>query len=158
MNNLARHRRRMRRSGLRLKLHAGVLSRRFTVFLRRHKKYALLTVNALLLALLAFTIGELLLHPRLTLKTYTETLVVNGTVPQLGIAVGAAMLGVIGIVFSLSLFSLQQVAERGTSLTLREYGKDLRSVRICLLPHLTYHCLCTRKREYTATRSFHQDS
>jgi uncharacterized membrane protein len=42
----------------------------------------------------------------------------------LGIAVGAAMLGVIGIVFSLSLFSIQQVAERGTSLTLREYARD----------------------------------
>jgi len=34
------------------------------------------------------------------------------------------MLGVIGIVFSLSLFSVQQVAERGTSLTLREYAND----------------------------------
>lgn len=34
------------------------------------------------------------------------------------------MLGVIGIVFSLSLFSIQQVAERGTSLTLREYAHD----------------------------------
>ena len=34
------------------------------------------------------------------------------------------MLGVIGIVFSLSLFSIQQVAERGTSLTLREYARD----------------------------------
>jgi uncharacterized membrane protein len=134
MNRLARRRRRMRRSVLRLKLHAGVLSRRFTVFLRRRKKYALLTVNALLLALLTFTIGRQLLHHRLTLKTYAETLVVNGTVPQLGIAVGAAMLGVIGIVFSLSLFSLQQVAERGTSLTLREYEKDwvLRTVYWCL--------------------------
>jgi uncharacterized membrane protein len=91
-------------------------------------------VNAILLALLAFTIGRLLFHHRLTLKTYAETLVANGTVPQLGIAVGAAMLGVIGIVFSLSLFSLQQVAERGTSLTLREYEKDwvLRTVYWCL--------------------------
>jgi uncharacterized membrane protein len=134
MNRLARRRRKMRRSVLRLKLHAGVLSRRFTVFLRRHKTYTLLTVNAILLALLAFTIGRLLFHHRLTLKTYAETLVANGTVPQLGIAVGAAMLGVIGIVFSLSLFSLQQVAERGTSLTLREYEKDwvLRTVYWCL--------------------------
>ncbi len=44
------------------------------------------------------------------------------------------MLGVIGIVFSLSLFSIQQVAERGTSLTLREYAQDwvLRLVYSCL--------------------------
>jgi uncharacterized membrane protein len=134
MNRLARRRRKMRRSVLRLKLHAGVLSRRFTVFFRRHKKYVLVTMNALLLAVLALTLGRLLLHHRLTLKTYAETLVVNGTVPQFGIAVGAAMLGVIGIVFSLSLFSLQQVAERGTSLTLREYEKDwvLRTVYFCL--------------------------
>src|ERR1035438_2489157 len=48
----------------------------------------------------------------------------SGITSQLGIAVGAAMLGVIGIVFSLSLFSIQQVAERGTSLTLREYARD----------------------------------
>jgi len=34
------------------------------------------------------------------------------------------MLGVIGIVFSLSIFSIQQVAERGTALTLREYAHD----------------------------------
>jgi hypothetical protein len=34
------------------------------------------------------------------------------------------MLGVIGIVFSLSIFSIQQVAERGTALTVREYTKD----------------------------------
>ena len=55
---------------------------------------------------------------------YTESLSVAGIIPQLAIAVGAAMLGVIGIVFSLSLFSIQQVAERGTSLTLREYAND----------------------------------
>jgi uncharacterized membrane protein len=55
---------------------------------------------------------------------HTETLSAGGIIPQLGIAVGAAMLGVIGIVFSLSLFSIQQVAERGTSLTLREYAND----------------------------------
>jgi uncharacterized membrane protein len=48
----------------------------------------------------------------------------KGTLPQLEIAVGAAMLGVIGIVFSLSIFSIQQVAERGTTFTLREYAND----------------------------------
>jgi hypothetical protein len=42
----------------------------------------------------------------------------------LEIAVGAAMLGVIGIVFSLSIFSVQQVAERGTAYTVREYARD----------------------------------
>ncbi len=34
------------------------------------------------------------------------------------------MLGVIGIVFSLSIFSIQQVAERGTAYTVREYARD----------------------------------
>jgi uncharacterized membrane protein len=134
MNRLARRRRRMQRSVLRFKLHAEVLSRRFTVYVQRHKKYALSTINALMLAVLACAIGRLFLHHRLTLKTYAETLSINGTVSQLGIAVGAAMLGVIGIVFSLSLFSIQQVAERGTSLTLREYANDwvLKTVYWCL--------------------------
>jgi uncharacterized membrane protein len=134
MNRLARRRRKIRRSVLSLKLYAGVLSRRCTGFLRRYKKHILLTINALLLALLIFTTARLFLHYRLTLKTYAETLISNGIVPQLGIAIGAAMLGVIGIVFSLSLFSIQQVAERGTSLTLREYANDwvLKTVYWCL--------------------------
>jgi uncharacterized membrane protein len=54
----------------------------------------------------------------------SEALAVAGTLPQLEIAVGAAVLGVIGIVFSLSIFSIQQVAERGTSFTIREYASD----------------------------------
>jgi uncharacterized membrane protein len=54
----------------------------------------------------------------------TETLGNKGILSQLEIAVGAAMLGVIGIVFSLSIFSIQQAAERGTTLTLREYARD----------------------------------
>jgi uncharacterized membrane protein len=54
----------------------------------------------------------------------SQKLVTNGTLPQLEIAVGAAMLGVIGIVFSLSIFSIQQVAERGTAYTVREYARD----------------------------------
>jgi uncharacterized membrane protein len=54
----------------------------------------------------------------------SEALVTGGILPQLGIAVGAAMLGVIGIVFSLSIFSVQQVAERGTAFTVREYARD----------------------------------
>lgn len=71
-----------------------------------------------------FSFVRVVLHHRAELKTYCEALSANGTLPQLGIAVGAAMLGVIGIVFSLSLFSIQQVAERGTTLTLREYAND----------------------------------
>ncbi len=54
----------------------------------------------------------------------SQKLVTTGTLPQLEIAVGAAMLGVIGIVFSLSIFSIQQVAERGTAYTVREYARD----------------------------------
>ena len=54
----------------------------------------------------------------------SQKLVTSGTLPQLEIAVGAAMIGVIGIVFSLSIFSIQQVAERGTAFTVREYALD----------------------------------
>ena len=54
----------------------------------------------------------------------SEALITSGTLPQLEIAVGAAMLGVIGIVFSLSIFSVQQVAERGTAYTVQEYARD----------------------------------
>lgn len=44
--------------------------------------------------------------------------------PALAMAIAAAMLGVIGIVFSLSIFSVQQVADRGTTVTLKEYAND----------------------------------
>lgn len=53
-----------------------------------------------------------------------EALADKGTLASLEIAVGAAMLGLIGIVFSLSIFSIQAAAQRGTTLTLREYTRD----------------------------------
>jgi len=45
-------------------------------------------------------------------------------IPELAIGVGAAVTGIIAIAFSLSLFAIQQVAERGTPATLRAYAKD----------------------------------
>jgi uncharacterized membrane protein len=44
--------------------------------------------------------------------------------PDLAIGVGAAITGIIAIAFSLSLFAIQQVADRGTPSTLRAYARD----------------------------------
>jgi len=76
------------------------------------------------LLVIALTAGGLVFLRRLKWHADSEALVASGTLPQLEIAVGAAMLGVIGIVFSLSIFSVQQVAERGTAYTVREYARD----------------------------------
>jgi hypothetical protein len=76
------------------------------------------------LAFLLALLSSHIIHYKSALKGNAETLSTAGIVAQLTIAVGAAMLGVIGIVFSLSLFSIQQVADRGISLTLREYAND----------------------------------
>jgi hypothetical protein len=48
----------------------------------------------------------------------------KSVVPGLAIGIGAAITGVIAIAFSLSLFAIQQVAERGTPATLRAYARD----------------------------------
>jgi uncharacterized membrane protein len=81
---------------------------------------------SIIIALFASTvIGIVLVYLRhVTWHADSQKLVTSGTLPQLEIAVGAAMLGVIGIVFSLSIFSIQQVAERGTAYTVREYARD----------------------------------
>lgn len=124
MRYLVRIRRRMRRLFLRLNLFIGIFYRRFTVFLRRNRARLRFGTTGLLLIFLGLLLGYVVLRYRSDLRTHAEALSVNGTLSQLGIAVGAAMLGVIGIVFSLSIFSIQQVAERGTPLTLREYAND----------------------------------
>lgn len=116
--------RRLRRSALRLNLVVGLFGRRFGVRLRRNRAKLYWGATAALLISFGFLFGYLFLRLRSELVAYAETLSRHGTLSQLGIAVGAAMLGVIGIVFSLSLFSMQQVAERGTLLTLREYAND----------------------------------
>lgn len=69
------------------------------------------------------TTGLLYRH-RVQWHAAAEALAEKGTLPSLEIAVGAAILGIIGIVFSLSIFSIQQAAERGTTFTLREYTQD----------------------------------
>jgi hypothetical protein len=124
MRSLVRLRRSTRRSVLRLNLAVGVYFRRSLVYFRRHRAKFYSAASAVSLILAAILFGRAALQHRSELKIYSESLSTAGILPQLGIAVGAAMLGVIGIVFSLSLFSIQQVAERGTTLTLREYAND----------------------------------
>jgi uncharacterized membrane protein len=111
---------------LRLVLSAGVRGRRLQVRLRkRFLGLRLLCGAPAVYLFLAFIGASVIYWHRDKCLAYSEVLAANGTLSQLGIAVGAAMLGVIGIVFSLSIFSIQQVAERGTPLTLREYANDL---------------------------------
>jgi uncharacterized membrane protein len=124
MHRSIRVHRRIRRYALRLNLIVGIFWRRFSVYLRRNRPKLYWRATAALAICFGALIGYLFIRYRSELVTYAEVLSGNGTLSQLGIAVGAAMLGVIGIVFSLNLFSIQQVAERGTILTLREYAND----------------------------------
>lgn len=124
MKRAIRLRRRMRRGVLRLGIYTGAFYRRFNVVLRRNRARVYPGATVAIVFLVGLLIGALGFHYRTNLKRYAGTLSANGTLSQMGIAVGAAMLGVIGIVFSLSFFSIQQVAERGTLLTLREYAND----------------------------------
>lgn len=45
-------------------------------------------------------------------------------IPGMVIGIGAAITGIIAIAFSLSLFAIQQVADRGTPATVQEYARD----------------------------------
>jgi len=45
-------------------------------------------------------------------------------ISELAIGVGAAITGIIAIAFSLSLFAIQQVADRGTPATVQAYARD----------------------------------
>lgn len=124
MRRYARLRRRLRRSNLHLKLLVGVGRRRLLFQYHKRRKSLYLLFCTALLILLGYLLGIEIVGYKSALNAHAESLSSSGIIPQLAIAVGAAMLGVIGIVFSLSLFSIQQVAERGTSLTLREYAND----------------------------------
>lgn len=124
MHRFARSRRRLRRSVLHLKLIVGVYRRRLSFQFHKQRKNLYLLFCIIPLSFLGYLLGSQIIRDRSALRLHTESLSAVGIIPQLAIAVGAAMLGVIGIVFSLSLFSIQQVAERGTSLTLREYAND----------------------------------
>src|SRR5438105_3708875 len=112
MLRIGRLRRRFRRRSLRLVLATNVNLRRVRVWLRTKvagSRFLRPTMIApLVLALIG---GSLAYLKQAKWHADSEALVTSGTLPQLEIAVGAAMLGVIGIVFSLSIFSVQQVAE-----------------------------------------------
>lgn len=58
-----------------------------------------------------------------SLDDYLSTLE-KTTFATLAISIGAAITGIIAIAFSLSLFAIQQVAERGTPATLQAYARD----------------------------------
>jgi len=124
---MRRLRRRIRRNALRFLLSATVHFWRLQVRVRtqvaRTRHFPWVFIPPLLVATIA---GLLVYRHRVQWHKAGEALATTGTstLSQLEIAVGAAMLGVIGIVFSLSIFSIQQVAERGTALTLREYAHD----------------------------------
>jgi H+/Cl- antiporter ClcA len=45
-------------------------------------------------------------------------------IPEMVIGIGAAITGIIAIAFSLSLFAIQQVADRGTPATVQAYARD----------------------------------
>ena len=124
MRRFAPSRRRLRRSVLHLKLLVGIYRRRLSLQYNKHKKNLYVLLSIVPLIFLSYLLGSQVIRYKSALRVHTESLSAAGIIPQLAIAVGAAMLGVIGIVFSLSLFSIQQVAERGTSLTLREYAND----------------------------------
>jgi hypothetical protein len=57
------------------------------------------------------------------LDTYLSSLD-KPVVPELGIGIGTAISGIIAISFSLSLFAIQQVADRGTPATVQAYARD----------------------------------
>lgn len=124
MRSANRLRRRIRRLRLRQGLLVGIFFRRCTVYLRRNRAKLSRGAWATIILLLGISLVTGGIHYKSSLRTYAQALSANGTLSELGIAIGAAMLGVMGIVFSLSIFSIQQVAERGTLLTLREYAND----------------------------------
>lgn len=124
MRRFIYHRRRFRRPVLKLKLVTGVYLRRISLLYYKNRRTFYRVLGIVSLASLVALLSSEAFRCKSILRAHAETLSASGITSQLGIAVGAAMLSVIGIVFSLSLFSIQQVAERGTSLTLKEYAND----------------------------------
>jgi hypothetical protein len=125
LHNLDRRfRRRTRQQTLRVSLTAGFCLNRFRAWSLVRIARTRVVTRALIATLFVFAAGVLVFQHRFQWQKAAERLGEKGVLSQLEIAVGAAMLGVIGIVFSLSIFSIQQAAERGTTLTLREYARD----------------------------------
>ena len=118
-------RRRLRRQLLKLRLFVAARPRSLSLRLRaRVGKIRALPWVLATTSVLAATGACIAYIHRIQWGKSSEALASSGILQQLEIATGAAVLGVIGIVFSLSIFSIQQVAERGTALTIREYAKD----------------------------------
>jgi uncharacterized membrane protein len=125
MLRIGKLRRRFRRKSLRLTLAASVYLGRVRVLCRTKVAGSRFFRPTMIMSLILSLVGGSLVYlRRVKWHADSEALVTSGTLPQLEIAVGAAMLGVIGIVFSLSIFSVQQVAERGTGYTVQEYARD----------------------------------
>jgi len=74
--------------------------------------------------LVALSVAALIVGYWRRLDSYLLSLS-DAVIPELAIGVGAAITGIIAIAFSLSLFAIQQVADRGTPATLQAYARDL---------------------------------
>jgi hypothetical protein len=65
----------------------------------------------------------------------------KSAIPEVAIGIGTAITGIIAIAFSLSLFAIQQVADRGTPATLRAYARD-RVLALIYLALVVFATLC----------------
>lgn len=118
-------RRRMLRVRLRLVLSLSVYFRRFRVWVRRQLARVQFLPWLLITSVIGVSIAVAVVHRhRVQWQKASQALADKGTLSSLEVAIGAAIVGIIGIVFSLSLFSIQQAAQRGTTFTLREYTRD----------------------------------
>jgi hypothetical protein len=72
----------------------------------------------------AFLIAAVLLFKHWTKVDGYLSGVEKSVIAELVIGIGAAITGIIAIAFSLSLFAIQQVADRGTPATVQAYARD----------------------------------
>ena len=98
------------------KTHARVLILTWWYAYHRRAFSILLGITLVVAALLLFTRWA-------KLDVYLCSLE-NSVIPELAIGIGAAITGIIAIAFSLSLFAIQQVADRGTPATVQAYARD----------------------------------
>jgi hypothetical protein len=88
-------------------------------FRRRNQR----TLDFIIYIVLAFALAESLSVLWRRLDDYIGD-ISNSVLPALAIGVGAGITGMIAIVFSLSLFAIQQVADKAAPEILREYAHD----------------------------------
>ncbi len=146
-------RRRMRRLQLRFSLTVSVHSRRSQVRIRTQGTRLRFLPWLLIVSAIVVGFGTAVVYRhRFQWQKAGEALADKGTLPSLEIAVGAAILGIIGIVFSLSIFSIQEAAQRGTTFTLREYTRDwgLRAVYMLLAAFALIAMLSALQRSESA--------